>query len=61
MSFWKPGTKGPDAIQDRSSEREGGNVIIYNPKNKMSLTSQRRGLPIYQYRLNILYAVETYS
>eukprot|EP01027_Heterolobosea_sp_BB2_P018681 GEZU01026283.1.p1 GENE.GEZU01026283.1~~GEZU01026283.1.p1 ORF type:complete len:202 (-),score=19.84 GEZU01026283.1:32-607(-) len=62
MAFWKPGTKFPGDV-DRESEKEGGidsSVLFYNPNQRLSLQQQRQLLPIYKYRLEIMYLVEKY-
>ena len=53
MAFWKPGTKGPGdaATVDRESENEGGELCVYNPNERLSLTQQRVNLPIYKHRM----------
>lgn len=63
MSFWKPGTKGPNdsAVVDRESEREGGEIAVHNPFERYSLSSQRTALPIYEHRTELLYLVENFQ
>jgi ATP-dependent RNA helicase DDX35 len=59
--MWRPGEKGPTFPPDRSDERDGGSYAVYNSLLKSSIASQRRALPIFSVRLNILAALELHS
>mmetsp|Transcript_2661 Transcript_2661/g.9435 ORF Transcript_2661/g.9435 Transcript_2661/m.9435 type:complete len:726 (-) Transcript_2661:32-2209(-) len=49
------------SLDDRESERwEQGQVLVHNPLERYSLRQQREALPIFKYRLQLLYMVETY-
>lgn len=51
--FWKPGTVAPGSTVEREDETEGGEgggVIVYNPRQNLSLRQQRMQLPIYAAR-----------
>ncbi|PIL23675.1 hypothetical protein GSI_13424 [Ganoderma sinense ZZ0214-1] len=60
LQFWKPGTIGPGSTLDRATEAEE-NVIPSAPSSSLSLQATRERLPIYQYRDNLLHAVETHG
>lgn len=59
--FWKPGTERPRLVDDE----EGG--VLLNPTSSSSgfgygsLEKQRQRLPVYKYRTDILYLVETHA
>ncbi len=56
MAFWKPGESRPSAeAVDESS------VAVYHRYAGLPLGKQRRALPIYEYRLAILYAIEQHG
>ena len=60
--FWRPGSVRPAAPQiDREPHREGTDGVVYNPNAALSLSSQRRRLPIFEQRRALLYMVETYG
>mmetsp|Transcript_6994 Transcript_6994/g.10258 ORF Transcript_6994/g.10258 Transcript_6994/m.10258 type:complete len:670 (+) Transcript_6994:63-2072(+) len=64
MSFWRPGESRPpgsDITFDRNTEKEGGNRIVYNPNSYLDLQEQRKRLPIYKQRREILYLLEHHN
>ena len=64
MSFWKPGAKKPEARKIRSealredTEKDGGKIAVFNPRENWTIDQQRQSLPIFKYRTHILYLVE---
>ncbi|XP_070042310.1 putative pre-mRNA-splicing factor ATP-dependent RNA helicase DEAH9 isoform X1 [Nicotiana tabacum] len=61
--FWKPGTERPRLVDD-----EEGGVLLYPTSSSSSsgfgygsLEKQRQRLPVYKYRTDILYLVETHA
>ena len=59
--MWKPGTARPnEPTVDREVVRESDGAIVHNPNAQLSLAQQRRRLPIYDERRNLLYMVESY-
>ncbi|KAK8805865.1 hypothetical protein WA158_002521 [Blastocystis sp. Blastoise] len=58
MSFWKPGT---DPTTYNRDIEESSTVIIDQSNTQSSITQQRRNLPIYQYRNQLLYVIEKYQ
>ena len=59
--MWKPGTARPnEPTVDREVVRESDGAIVHNPNAQLSLAQQRRRLPIYDERRNLLYLVESY-
>lgn len=69
MTFWKPGTVAPGSEElaektsalDRENEAESNVTQTYNPNAKLSIQQQKLRLPIFQYKTQILYLVETYQ
>jgi len=71
MSFWKPGTIAPGSTElvsrisseeDREIVKESQEVILnVFSKRSISIQQQRLMLPVYQHRLQILYAVEHFQ
>lgn len=61
--FWRPGASRPAAAaaefvdKDRVDE---SSPFIFNPNEKLTLAQQRRRLPIFSNRRQLLYMVETY-
>ena len=47
-------------MDDRATERQAA-APVYNPNGKFALSKQRRMLPIFQRRVELLYAVERYQ
>ncbi|OIT20963.1 putative pre-mrna-splicing factor atp-dependent rna helicase deah9, partial [Nicotiana attenuata] len=62
--FWKPGTERPRLVDD-----EEGGILLYPTSSSSSssgfgygsLEKQRQRLPVYKYRTDILYLVETHA
>jgi hypothetical protein len=56
MAFWRPGTRAPGegAVVDRQSEHEGGEIAVYNPNDRLSISQQRSNLPIYRHRMVLM-------
>lgn len=48
LTFWKPGTTGPDSALDRATEAEG-NIVQYAPSCNSSIQAQRERLPIFKH------------
>ena len=61
--FWRPGRERPAALPDieREPHREGTITAVYNPNSGLSLSQQRRRLPIFEERRSLLYMVEAYA
>lgn len=62
-SFLRPGTKAPSAFgvsfdTDRDTR---GSTPIFNPNERLAISDQRRLLPIYKHRTEILYLLEHHS
>jgi ATP-dependent RNA helicase DDX35 len=62
--FWRPGASRPAAAagggfvdKDRADEAA---PVVFNPNERLSLAQQRRRLPIFGNRRQLLYMVETY-
>ncbi len=65
-TFIRPGTQQPSAFGvsydiDRDRDRLGGGAPVYNKNEHLAVQDQRRRLPIYQHRTEILYLVETHA
>lgn len=58
--FWKPGADAPVLRQKDTGTNETTN-FIYNANKNCSLSAQRQKLPIFNYRNNFLYSVESNS
>ena len=60
--FWRPGTSRPAELPsvDREPHREGASVV-YNAHSSLSLSQQRRRLPIFDERRSLLWMVEKYA
>ncbi|CAB4406529.1 unnamed protein product [Rhizophagus irregularis] len=63
MAFWKPGTVAPGISVDREAEKETNEnlVTFVNYDTNLSIQQQRKGLPIFKSRDQILYLVEQYQ
>ncbi|RGB39678.1 P-loop containing nucleoside triphosphate hydrolase protein [Rhizophagus diaphanus] len=63
MAFWKPGTVAPGISVDREAEKETNEnlVTFVNYDSNLSIQQQRKGLPIFKSRDQILYLVEQYQ
>ena len=61
--FWKPGTQRPEQLPEieREPQRTEAATAVYNPNAGLSLSQQRRRLPIFDERRALLYMVETYG
>ncbi len=55
--FWQPN---PNLLYERGISGENSQLLIYNPNRHLPLASQRKELPIFSARNQILYAVEKY-
>jgi HrpA-like RNA helicase len=60
MAFWRPGAAKPDVPVDREL-RDAGVAAVVNPLAGASVDVQRRSLPIFSHRREILYAVEMFG
>ncbi|KAF9426512.1 hypothetical protein BGZ94_006411 [Podila epigama] len=64
MAFWKPGTIAPGSQIDREAASESEAIIVTFSDAKystMSMAEQRRQLPVYAHRKELLYLVEKYQ
>ena len=65
--FWKPGqtfqsiVSDSDMISSRELDDENSIQFIYNPLRKLSISEQRKRLPIFSYRSPLLYLLERYN
>lgn len=65
--FWKPGTVAPGVNVEREDGKESGaagggdDVVVFNPHENLTIAKQRRMLPIFQNRLQLLHCVERYQ
>ena len=58
--FWKPGSEAPVLRQKDTSINESDNTnFVFNVHKNCSLSAQRQKLPIFNYRNNFLFSVET--
>ena len=55
--FWQPNH---NLSYERGTTGDTSHLLIYNPNRHLPLASQRRELPIFGARNQILYAVEKY-
>nr|ODN99714.1 ATP-dependent RNA helicase DDX35 [Cryptococcus depauperatus CBS 7855] len=61
LQFWKPGAAAPGSSLDRESEGDGSFLPVNTSKNgSLGIESQRKRLPIYKHREELLYCVEKY-
>nr|ODN81255.1 ATP-dependent RNA helicase DDX35 [Cryptococcus depauperatus CBS 7841] len=61
LQFWKPGAAAPGSSLDRESEGDGSFLPVNTSKNGgLGIESQRKRLPIYKHREELLYCVEKY-
>ncbi|GES86963.1 probable ATP-dependent RNA helicase DHX35 [Rhizophagus clarus] len=63
MAFWKPGTVAPGISVDREAEKETSEnlVTFVDHGSNLSIQQQRKILPIFKSRDQILYLVEQYQ
>ncbi|CAG8695408.1 12228_t:CDS:10 [Funneliformis caledonium] len=63
MAFWKPGTVAPGTSVDREAEKESSeNIVTFvNLSSNLSIQQQRKRLPIFKSRDQVLYLVEKYQ
>ncbi|KAG0314616.1 hypothetical protein BGZ97_009117 [Linnemannia gamsii] len=64
MAFWKPGTVAPGSLVDREAEKDSEATIITFSDAKystMAMSEQRKQLPVYKHRTEILYLLENYQ
>lgn len=64
MAFWRPGAALPDGDADDSRELPPGAevpAVMFNPLHRLPLSAQRRRLPVFAHRDEILFAVETHA
>ncbi|RIA95786.1 pre-mRNA splicing factor [Glomus cerebriforme] len=63
MAFWKPGTVAPGISVDREAEKETSESLVtfVNYGSNLSIQQQRKRLPIFKSRDQILYLVERYQ
>ncbi|KAG0203719.1 hypothetical protein BGX33_008943 [Mortierella sp. NVP41] len=64
MAFWKPGTVAPGSLVDREAEKDSEAVIVTFSDTKystMALSDQRKQLPVYKHRTELLYLLEKYQ
>ena len=59
--FWKPGTKRPEPSDLENELAAEGLPVVFNPHALLSIQQQRRRLPIFESRRELLYMVETFS
>lgn len=62
--FLRPGERAPAAFGlsfDSDRGEAGGAAPIYNKNERLALAEQRRRLPIYAHRTQLLYLVETHA
>lgn len=62
-AFWKPGTTGPGSALDRDCADVEGGVVVQQSLTAnahLALDQQRKQLPIFRFRDNILYTLEKY-
>lgn len=64
MAFWRPGEAKPEITslevdRDVDESAQGATAAIYNPHEDLAVEEQRRRLPAYSYRRQILWLVET--
>lgn len=63
MAFWRPGTPVPAHADpwDLDCDAEKHRALpVFNPSDRLPVDQQRKRLPIYKHRLQILHAVETH-
>jgi hypothetical protein len=73
-AFWRPGTVAPGAAVERDDSSGsklgsadddagggGGSTIIFNANEGLSMARQRRALPIFAVREQLLYCIERYQ
>jgi ATP-dependent RNA helicase DDX35 len=61
VKFWRPGTVAPGSALEREEEGNTINVQPFvNQFDGLELEEQRKRLPIYKYRRELLYLVENY-
>lgn len=65
MSFWKPGTVAPGVSVERDEKAESGEagdaIHMFNPNENLTIAKQRKMLPIYSHRMQLLYAIEKFQ
>ncbi|KAF9900101.1 hypothetical protein BX616_002690 [Lobosporangium transversale] len=64
MAFWKPGTVAPGSLVDREAEKDTEAIVIAHSDAKystLSLSDQRKQLPVYSHRTEFLYLIEKYQ
>ncbi|KAF9171324.1 hypothetical protein BGX21_002859 [Mortierella sp. AD011] len=64
MAFWKPGTVAPGILVDREAEKDSEAIIVAYSDTKLatlSLSDQRKQLPVYNHRTEFLYLIEKYQ
>ncbi|CAG8812853.1 43026_t:CDS:10, partial [Gigaspora margarita] len=63
MAFWKPGTIAPGTSLDRETEKETNEALVtfVDRGTSLSIQQQRKRLPIYKSRDQILYLIEKYQ
>ncbi|KAF0443358.1 P-loop containing nucleoside triphosphate hydrolase protein [Gigaspora margarita] len=63
MAFWKPGTIAPGTSLDRETEKETNEALVtfVDRGTSLSIQQQRKRLPIYKSRDQILYLIENYQ
>ncbi|CAI2182999.1 13767_t:CDS:10 [Funneliformis geosporum] len=63
MAFWKPGTVAPGTSVDREAEKESSeNIVTFvNLSSNLSVQQQRKRLPIFKSRDQVLFLVEKYQ
>ncbi|CAG8737937.1 5613_t:CDS:10 [Cetraspora pellucida] len=63
MAFWKPGTIAPGTNLDRETEKETNEALVtfVDRGTSLSIQQQRKRLPIYKSRDQILYLIEKYQ
>lgn len=62
--FWKPGTDVPPSViseERHGPEVEGSSSFVYNANVSLSIDQQRQHLPIFRYRLHLLYLLEKFQ
>ncbi len=73
-AFWRPGTVAPGAAVERDDSSGsklggadddagggGGAAIVFNANEGLSMARQRRALPIFAVREQLLYCIERYQ
>ncbi|KAI1314989.1 hypothetical protein EDD11_001425 [Mortierella claussenii] len=64
MAFWKPGTVAPGSLVDREAEKDAEAMVVAYSDGKyatLSLSDQRKQLPVYNHRTEFLYLIEHYQ